>query len=425
MLHNLVHPRNAMRKNSPRHLLLLVVLCLLLSFSCAATETRSSNTNGKLIALFHPGPGKTGTTHLQSFLMKTEQLLQVHNYAVWPNLYPAFQECKKDGSLLPSERMLERREKQLHIYYKYFDRCLPIQNTIRKFIQNSAKLRHHVIFSSETFLASKDCVKNIMDMLTTENFQIHGVISYRFPLSWFISYYNQEIAFNSITSRENNPKQQLSAPLFSEFLQSTWNHVLTVHKIKIFMDILSSYPDFRLSIIDLYGTVAAQKDVTYVFLCEIAGIMCDNPIFEELKSLHSHFSEKKSVIIERQMGFIFANFASMHNCTFSFSEKGSESRIYLRRILQRHKWTGRIPQQSVNISEYAQLSLEMDRNLRSDYGKYFINGNAEANALQVTPLPVMMEVDRVVVSSHVQWLDQMTHHLTVAKKKGLCLPTLA
>jgi hypothetical protein len=401
---------------------LLLILLLLVDVSSTEMLASTSN-NTKLVALFHAGPGKTGTTHLQASLVQSEDKLLKHNFSVWPDLYPAFQKCKIDGLLPPSAGMINMREKTLAFYHTYFEICPSIQRLVLQFIQKSAKLKQNVIFSSETFLSYSPAVKSIMDMLAAEDYQIHGVMVYRFPLSWFISRYGEAIKTSSITSKENIPSHQHCAPLLSDYLSTHWKKYFKPHQMQDFSKGLSTYPDYRLSIVDLYGSNAAKKDLNYVFLCEIAGILCDeSEMFEELKSLQLHDSEPQAVITERQMGFLFAEFALQRNCTMVFSEKKSKAREFLRKILNRHKWKEPIPVRAVNISEYANLSLEIDRNCRSEYGKYFVNGNAEANALKVQPLPVVMEVDREAALGK-QWRQEMRSHLRTARKKGLCIIT--
>lgn len=396
-----------------------LTLFFLLSFGFGAETTYGNTNKKKLVALFHAGPGKTGTTHLQAFLMKTEKLLQKKNYTLWPNLYSSFLDCISSGTLSPSEAMMNDRLKTLAFYNKYFKRCIPMQNTLRHFIRDSAKHNLNVIFSSETFLSFSPGVKNIMDMLRAENYQIHGVMTYRFPLSWFISRYKEEIKTSSITSRESNPLDQLTDLIFSEYLKKRWNVYFQPHPFTAFYQGLSTYPDFRLSIVDLYGTVAVKRDLSYVFLCKIAGIMCHSPKYTKLIALKSHTSESQTEIVERQLGFVFAKFASERNCHLSFSEKHGKARKFL---YNKRKWSTTIPQRSVNISAYAQLSVEMDRNFRTHYGEYIINGNAEANALQVSPLPVVMEVDReaVVGESKGRFFMEFRSRLVLARKKGLC-----
>lgn len=401
----------------------VLFLCVLHMFWCGVMAVRFKEDvkrNSPIVAFFHPGPGKTGTTHLQSFLVSAEDALLKENFAIWPDLYPAFLTCKRDGSLSNADSMLTFRGKQLSVYYKYFGKCKAIRNAVHSFIRKSAKLNRNIIFSSETFLASEAGVRSIMDVLKAENYIIHGVISYRFSLNWFISRYNEEVTFQSISSAEMlNPKAQLGKSLFSEYLVNNWVYMFKRHKIQAFYDILSSYASYRFSVIDLYGTVAAGKELTEVFLCNVANVLCGNSKFEELKQLRLHQSESAINITERQMNFVFNEYAGTSNCTMDFSHKGSAARKFLVATMLKHRWKERIPVRLVNISAYAQNSLLIDEDLRGRFGKYFINGDPAANFKKINPLPIVVEVDRNIVTKG-HWLVKMKSRLQIARKKKLC-----
>lgn len=391
----------------------LLFMLLLLTSLTRAAET-------KPVALFHAGPGKTGTTHLQALLVQHEATLLEHNFAVWPNLYDAFRLCKSDGRLHSSDGMMATREKTLAFYYLYYERCPPMQNRVRVFIQDSARLNQNVIFSSETFLSFSPAVKNLLDMLNAENFQIHGVVGYRFPLNWFISRYGEEIKTFSITSRESRPSQQISAPLLSDYLGSHWKKQVVSNHLKIFYKGLSMYPSHVLSIIDLYGTIAAKKEIYFVFLCEVAGVMC-NSTQKDMKDLQTHESESQSMVYKRQMAFLFAEYAARHDCKMDFAQKKSKARELMRSIVTNQEGKeASIPLRSVNLTRYALLSLDMDRKFRAAYGKHFVNGNAEANAMKVRPPPSIQEVDRAAVFGRRRWRRVMVGHLKAAQRRGLC-----
>jgi hypothetical protein len=381
----------------------------------ASAEGASAAKN--LVALFHPGPGKTGTTQFQNFLVKSELTLLEEGVAVWPDLYPAFELCQQENILSSYDYMFIEKDKQLSFYYKYSNKCLPIRKAIQTFIQDSAKNNKHVVLSSETFLASEDGVRNILDMLVAENYQIHGVITYRFYMSWFISRYGEFIKTQSITSIEHNPINQLAAPLFSDYLAEYYDQYINPHVVERFYSIVSSYSGFRYSIIDMYGTSAAGKDITEVMICDILGVLCGSKIFGELKRNHVHEAESARTIHSRQAAFLFVEKVAESNCTMDFSANQSNSRLFLEKTMLIWGNATKIPLRQVDLSRSAQVSLDVDTRLRKQFEKYFMNGNAAVNALKM--LQEIKEVNRDAVVGNGRWrMFLMRSLLDYARKHG-------
>lgn len=399
---------------------------LLLSvFFCVSRSTpKSTSQSRKLMAIFHPGPGKTGTTHFQSFLVKYENVLLAHNYAIWPDLYPAFKKCKNEGTLSTGDVMFRLKVKQLSFYYKFFDRCNYIQNTIRAFIQESAQQNRSVIFSSETFLASPAGVMNIMDMLLAENYQIHGLITYRFYINWFISRYGEHIETHSITSKGAGHGKHVDSAQLSDYVKQFWGVYSQPHSIDEFYKILSTYPDFRLSIIDLYGIAAAKKEFEDVVLCEIGGVLCgDSLLGGGDRNITSHESESAMKKIQRQMTFLFHEYAVRSNCSMDITGRSHGRTLeFLTSVMS--TWDPDslpCPLTQVNLSLQTDLSLAIDLDLRSRYGQYFVHGNPAANSLKATTISAQMEPDYAALSTRNDTCRQaMRSHLARAKKAGVC-----
>ena len=399
---------------------LLSAVCTGLETVRHASTVNRGNSNKELVAYIHPGPGKTGTTHLQAFMIETEKTLLENDFAVWPDLTAPFEQCKSNGSLGKYESMSQSRIKHLSIYYKYFKKCPLIQDTMREFIQHSAKSGRNIILSSETFLASHEAMKNILDMLLSEKYVIHGILTYRFSLNWMLSLYKEEVSWRSIASPEKSPSAQMSRLLLSDFMSKKWDQYLSTHVIYIFHNLLATYADTRFSILDLYGTEAAQEHLSFAFLCQAMRALCDKTLHEKHKDLKVHPSESQSVIDEKQVAFVFVKFALRKNCSMNFSERNSPARKFIREIINRRKWGMKPPLRRVNVSHYAELSLAIDKKLRQEFLQNFVNGNVGANEMKVKPIPIVEEVDENFVSNAHNWVNSMTKRLGFASKKGLC-----
>ena len=376
-----------------------------------------------LIAVVHPGPGKTGTTHFQTFLVKSEKALLTKGVAIWPDLNPSFKKCKADHLLKESAEISKSRAKQLAFYYMYYEKCRGMQEAMREFIRESAKRGRHVVLSSESLLAGNSGgIINILDMLVAEGYQLYGLITYRFYLSWFISRYGEHIKTHSITSKDHIPHSQLDAPLLSDYFKSHWDIFLNPHPIDIFNDTLSKYPRFQLRIVDLYGMIAANYDFERYVLCDVLGVECvsSSSIFEKMNRISAHESESEQTIHSRQRVFVFYKYAQLVNCTMKLSEKHSNGRIFLKSIMS--SWnSSTCSLRSVNISSYARHSLELDLNFRIRYGSSFAFGNASANARKITPLPVHMEVDpSVAMRRGSSCQTTLRQYMTESRRKGLC-----
>ena len=393
------------------------VILISLLLTAEATDFKKTH-NSPLVAYIHPGPGKTGTTHIQAFMISSESTLLQNNLALWPDFYSSFLQCKNESLLPSSAKMWSKRDKQLAYYGKFFHRCPYMQQTIHAFIKESYKLKRNIFFSSESLTPIGR--KDIIDVLVNEGYVIHGIVVYRFPLSWFISRYRELIHTHSISSPENEPRNQNISINFSEYLLHDWDVRFRKHFIDIFQESLSRYTGHRLSIVDMYGTEAAGFDITYALVCQVIGILCESNSFQQYIDKDAHAGKEQHEIIERQMAATFAKYASNSDCHMVFTNMRGLARRFLHDNVM-HKWKGTIPLRlAMNLKRYANKSIEIDKSLRVRHRDLFVNGNAEANAMKANPLPEVLEVDEEAVLSSKEWQQQLYRRLMSAKKKGLC-----
>jgi hypothetical protein len=382
----------------------------------------------KLIAVVHPGPGKTGTSHFQGFLVNAEETLLSHNVSIWPDLHPSYLKCKAEGLLMNKKaEMFKGKVKQLAHYYKFYRICPAMQVAMRDSIRQSAKQGRHVVLSSEGLLINHAAAINILDMLVSEGYQLYGLVTYRFYLNWFISRYGEEIKRSSITSTENKSIKQIEASLLSDYLKKCWKDFLNPHIIDEFYGIIAKYPGFQFRVVDLYGIGAANYNFERLAVCDLLGIECSLLLseFEKMKSISAHESESEDAIHARQTVFIFYKYAQRENCTMSLSYgDGSEresGRSFLKSMMKSIMNSPTCSLRPVDINSYARRSLELDHNLRTRYSDSFVFGNASVNARKVSPLPIIMEVDEYAAMRTGPCLTAMRQYLATARSKGLCL----
>mmetsp|Transcript_19093 Transcript_19093/g.31954 ORF Transcript_19093/g.31954 Transcript_19093/m.31954 type:complete len:407 (+) Transcript_19093:132-1352(+) len=393
-----------------------VLLCYLALVIGGASE--KTHPKKQLIALVHPGPGKTGSTHFQTFLVQEERALLKNNIAIWPELRSSYEKCVP--KLVAISGVLRSRVKALASYHTYYKTCPQVQETLRSFINSSSLYGRHIILSSESLQAGDKSILNILDMLTAANYQIHGLFSYRFHMNWFISRYGEHIKTHSLSSKlyvRHSDKIEVS--LFSDYLRSHWDLYMNHHSVDQFYEVLSKYPGFDLSIIDLYGTSAAGKVFEAVALCDATGLLCENSIFSKSKTITAHESETQDTIYARQGVLIFDHLAKTLNCTIN-TELNSKGKKFLYALMPRWNVTA-CPLRSVNISSYTQKSIDFDQDVRRRYEQHFIYGNATANELKVNPLPVVQEVDpKESMKRGSPCHIMMRSYLSEARKQGLC-----
>ena len=117
-------------------------------------------------------------------------------------------------------------------------------------------------------------------------------------------------------------------------------------------------------IIDYYGVLAANKDISYVFFCEIIGVFCDVQFSGEKTNLSAD-------LISRQLAYLFTEFAFAHNC--SYTDALHDMFVF------NYRWNSNAMTNTHKLQLLRAESMNRDSFLRKQFNNIIIYGNASAN----------------------------------------------
>ena len=383
----------------------------------------NKRTKRELIAYLHGGPGKTGTTHIQSTVVQNEKSLLMANLAIWPDFASSIKRCFSDGLLNTNLQVgSHSRVKQLSFFFMNCNECVYLQHAFSEFVKESAKSNRKIFLSSEIMLFKRNSLDTVIKLLMSHGYMIHGIMTYRFQLSWTLSLYKEWTSYNSIASKEKQPSIQQMHSLLSEFLKEEWNDSFGLGPIYFFHDMLMNYSNSKFSVVDYYGVEALEKPFSYVFLCEIMGVFCHSDMHSNIKTSHAtHMSEEEGDIIEKQMIFVFANYAENNNCSLDFQTIHSDTRKFVATLARKYEWGKSAPRRNVDLSRYAKLAVENDKRLREKLGVFLLNANETANLHIADILLTVDEVDQDSMYHDKSWISILNEAVSEVKTKGLCL----
>ena len=393
---------------------------VLLYLTSGVVNNNNNNNNNKMVAYLHAGPHKTGTSSIQATVIHARKTLLNYKLAIWPDFHNPIKQCFSDGYLTENEPGKDSKVKQLAFVFRYYHKCIHLQHHFAQFVSQSANRKHNIFISTEAMLPELSVVRSMIRLLISNNYIIHGIMSYRFHLNWAISYYNQLVIHRSIVNKELVPKEYRQSSLLSEYLMKEFHKGINHHKIILFRNILLQYNHYQFSVIDYYGTEASKKPLLHALLCEIVGVICDDMAYKGLYSYHINDSKDYADIIEKQMAFVFVKFAMKHNCSLKIFEKDNRARLAVTKIAKDYSWRLHAPLRVVNMTHFARHSLEIDRKMRETLGSMFVNANETANSLKVNTYPVMQEVDDDFINHNDTWIGYMMDLVSSMHTNGFC-----
>ena len=389
----------------------LLLICL---------EVVTCLSNYKPTALLHVGPHKTGTTYFQSYAVENAAILAKKGYKIWPDLTGAIHKCTRQCKTthcdtIKSHRYYFKRTKQLTKFFVLWSKCRHFQKVVKKFLLDSSKTGHGVIFSHEewaddTFFYPQEMKKFIS--FVAKHFNIQVVMYYRNSVNRYISKYNEMIKGNLYGFNQ-------SLELFSDFYKkANINDECIYYRVVIdnFEKLLKPHKNSSLLLVDFYG-VSARRDVDLksVMLCDVLKIEC---IYKVGGNTTKSTVETNPSIdtAPLQIAVLFMEYAARKNCSLP---KTNQSFV---RELYEYDWGGslKIPSVNIDLSDFANQSMAEDKLLRVKMSeKNFIYRNYSANLENV--VRSYSEVDRRVVMSDHLWQDQFKARLSIYINSKKCL----
>ena len=358
-------------------------LVLFLSlFSCSLCQV---NFGPKKQTIFlHIGPMKTGTTHLQSFIHANRQRLKTEKLC-WPEVhsYKSFNSLQLDIT----------DEKNLTEWVSPIQRCL-------------MQAEQNTIISGETFsLMTSDSIIRTKEFLTNlandnkRNVEIKVILTYREWLRLAVSRYTELIRDSGRVSNKNNFIDFL---LFSasDFRQQymtmidRWSNVFGLE---------------NLIMIDYYGIVADEKDITEVIICEIANAFCGK--------VHTL---QPVVVLDEQLNSVYLNFIfafddylnieEMKQCSFDSHHLQS----YLNYLTEKR---AKFPTFTSNLEMLLTERFRLNDEMFDRYGHLMLHANKTANEMMIRS-NIFQELDVNGLFQNPVWEDFMVSEKVRLTKEG-------
>lgn len=310
-----------------------------------------------LQAFIHIGPPKTGSSYIQEVLYDNIKLLDINKFYL-----PKLNDKTLPYAKFQMDIVRHSNSNKSHTFFdNYFN-----------FVE---KKKGNIIMSSEAFTGNKNAntnfplyIENLKKKLTLN---ATVIMIYREELSRSISICNQNVKKdrdkNSFVCLNN--KVDYGVGGFYINMLDKYSKIFGLSNIKI---------------IDYYGAFEAKKDLAYILICEIMGILCD-----ELKSLNKE--NKKLVNSSRSLSLsalfiLFEEYAKINNCKINTNFKSNKAYNYFNESLSNEligtKWEGlnNLPLLKFDFSNKLKETIQLDRELReSKYSSSIIYGNRQAS----------------------------------------------
>jgi hypothetical protein len=319
----------------------------------------------------HIGTHKTGSTHIQTFLE-----------ANWENL-------EKENICIPSSIHSAKNFAPLAALFKDLDE-IPENTPEFTEIQKCLQKKMNIVISTENFSALKKekvvMLKNWLEKASQgHEVEVKIILYYREWLNYMYSFYF-----------EIQKKYRSGVTTFSEFF--AMNNVTAEHfsyeaKAEKYVNV---FGEENMIIVDYYGVEAAQKDVAYVFVCEILGVYCN-----KANELHTGKAGKENphfnMVYLHYMYLleIYLNTHFMRRCVLDTNFLYWEVAGLSKRKIE-------FPTKVSHFDFYRDFAIENDKMFQEKYKKRFLYGNHEVNVLRINDFHVD-ELDVIAFYRDPKW----------------------
>lgn len=286
--------------------------------------------------------------------------------------------------------------------------------TIGQFLKESLALNRNVVLSSEEFdTESVTSIHRLATML--QGFEVTIVYVYRELLSHMVSLYFELNRFEHDFVHFTEP--------FSAFLLKSLDYVSPIlDPIPLLRDYGTVFGRNNLTIIDLAGCGGANPDITYVLVCEVAGVLCDQPELFSNADLGSNAAY--SLVPAEVFSFYNTFVESQHggsckHCGSLFAAYEHFAKRFKSDLTQRR--TPALPLIRSHLDMLVPFAERMDTALRTQYGDRILHGNATASLLDMRQHVRVESLDIAAFLQSAEWGRWMRTTFESAKAEGrLC-----
>ena len=346
----------------------LLPLFILFNYISSYNTVQASPT-----AFLHIGPHKTGTTQLQKFFLQhADKIEQEHLF--WPYLYSHTQDNYKTLAYVPISVRFPTSSSAQKILAKF-------EHTLK----SSLKQQRNIFISSENF-DSLDATQTQTLKVMLSGFDVRVVFTYRDWLSQLVSWHfeleKSEVSDYTVS--------------FSHFLLKLMDDLPPVLRP---LDVLTTYSTVfgkeNITLVDYDGVAAANKDIVYVILCEVAGVLCGKThIFDTA----SKSNARRSLVPEQ----LFSQFEMF--VYDSIQCENFNKRSLRERFRQEYKQLAAHPPViNSTLSLLRSYAMEVDTAVRSQYEASMLYSNASATAIVREQKVYVEELDEKAFISDPYW----------------------
>jgi hypothetical protein len=242
---------------------------------------------------------------------------------------------------------------------------------VKYFLEDSlAHDRSVIILTGALSSASVHVIRLLANMLT--GFDVTVVYEYRELLSHTVSWSFEQNRF------EHDYVD--FAGSFSTHLVSIPDDVTPIlDPAPLLRDYSEVFGRYSIQVIDLAGCAAGDHDVTYVLVCEVAGVLCNRPELFENAALGSNAGYG---LVPAEAFSFYKGYVEQQRCeTCKFCGRLYAAYYYFAKTLQADVSRGIAPALHTNQSRLGVLvpfSQKMDSTLRAQWGDKILRGNAFA-----------------------------------------------
>jgi len=313
----------------------------------------------RLTVFIHIGAHKTGSTHLQSFLVsnwkeleREKVCLPTHNHQA-KDFSDILGDIRANNS--HSEHLLKMRkclEQEMNVVFSAEDLC---------------GLQTHDIQNFKSLILSAAGEIDI---------QIKIILYYREWLNFIYSTYAELAKFYNA-----------GAVSFPEFLLMK-DDVLQASNSINFQKMITNYGSVfgkeNMILVDFYGVEATGKDIAQVFVCDILKVMCketselNNKEHEEVGGVVKHENEKPNEVYLHYI-YLFNSYLNNHLMEFCLRDYHTNA-AYVNDLTKRSISFPSVISRMIFLRDNA---VEQDREFHTEYGQIMLYGNHSANVEKV------------------------------------------
>jgi hypothetical protein len=344
----------------------IICLAVLLFFSSSWSVV-----SNPLKIYVHIGTHKTGSTHIQTYLEKN-----------WQNL-------EKENICIPSSTHSAKNFAPLAALFKDLDE-IPDNTPEFTEIQKCLQKKMNIVISTENFSALKKekvvMLKNWLEKASQgHEVEVKIILYYREWLNYMYSLYfeKQKIYLTGVTT-------------FSEFF--AMNNVTSdefSYEVKT-RNFVKAFGEENMIIVGYYGVEAAQKDIAYVFVCEVMGVYCTKATELNTGKASQENSHFDMVYLHYlYLLDIYFNAHFMRRCVI-------HSRFLFFEVAGLTKRKIEFPTKVSHFDFYRDFAIEKDKSFQEKYKNLFLYGNHAVNVQRINDFHVD-ELDVIAFYRDPKW----------------------